>query len=111
MHLTKPALLAAVSYLILAFLILIPLDGRKCDPTSPGCFNFGKRFFTLLLMLIPIGLSIYSINCMMVGKCIIWSWVNSIVIAAWVLLFLIAAVMSSENITQKVQQEVLVLQY
>ena len=103
MQLTKPALLAAVAYLIMAFVILLPLDyERGCDPRDPTCYNFGKRLLTVILMLIPIALSIYSINCMMVGKCVVWSWVNSIVIAVWVLLFLIAMMLSA-NQQKKIQ--------
>lgn len=104
-------MLAAVAYLVLAFAVLLPLDNRKtCDPTSdPTCYNFGRRFLTLILMLIPIGLSIYSINCMMVGKCTVWSWVNSVLIALWVLLFLVAIVMSSESQSQLAQQERIVM--
>ena len=96
-ELTKPAILATVSYLIMAFVILLPLNQTKCDPRDPECSTFSKRVLTVILMLIPIGLSIYSINCMMVGKCTIWSWVNSIFIAIWVLLFLIATVMSLDG--------------
>lgn len=110
-QLSKPAVLAAVAYLVMAFVILIPLDSGKCDPQSGECYNFGRRFLTLILMLIPIGLSIYSINCMVVGKCLIWSWVNSIIIAAWVLLFLIAIVMSTENRSRLAEESVLIVQY
>jgi hypothetical protein len=115
-ELSKPALLAAVAYLVLAFAILLPLDNRKsCDPAAdPTCYNFGRRFLTLILMLIPIGLSIYSINCMTVGKCTVWSWVNSVLIALWVLLFLVAIVTSQENqvgLAQQQQQSVVMVRY
>lgn len=110
-QLSKPAILASVAYLIMAFIILIPLDNGKCDPQKGDCYNFGKRILTLLLMLIPIGLSIYSINCMVVGKCIIWSWVNSIIIAVWVLLFLIAIVMSTENRSKLAEDSIVIVQY
>ncbi len=105
--LSKPAILASVAYLVMAFVILIPLDNKKnCDPASdPSCYNFGRRVLTLVLMLIPMGLSIYSINCMVAGKCIIWSWINSVFIALWVLLFIVAIVMSSEQKGQLISQE------
>lgn len=95
-ELSKPAMLAAVAYLVMAFVILLPLGatGSEAGKPTPA---LGKRIMTLVLMLIPIGLSIYSINCMVVGKCVIWSWVNSIIIAAWVLLFLVAMVLSTER--------------
>ena len=96
-ELSKPAMLAMVSYLVMAFIILLPLNGY-CDPQkNPGCYNMPKRLLVVLLMLIPIGLSVYSINCMVVGKCMVWSWVNSVFIALWVLLFLIATVASFDN--------------
>jgi hypothetical protein len=96
LKLTKPAMLAAVSYLVMAFIILLPING-PCDRNDPNCYNLSKRLLVLLLMVIPIGLSIYSINCMVAGNCVVWSWVNSIFIAAWVLLFLLATVLSFDN--------------
>lgn len=93
---TKPAMLAAVAYIVMAFVILLPLNGG-CDPREPGCYTFPKRLLVVTLMLIPIGLSVYSINCMMVGKCVVWSWVNSVFIALWVLLFMVATVMSFDS--------------
>lgn len=111
--LTRPAVLAMVAYLVLAFAILLPLDGfQSCRTNDPTCYNFEKRLMTVVLMLIPIGLSIYSIQCMMVGKCVLWSWVNSIFIAVWVLLFLIAIVMSSEKrVTHHQQHRIVVVNY
>lgn len=97
---SKPALLAAVAYLVMAFVILLPLNG-PCDPNDPMCYTLPKRILVVVLMLIPIGLSIYSINCMVQGNCIVWSWVNSIFIALWVLLFLVATVMSFDNRQQQ----------
>ena len=118
MNLTRPALLAAVAYLVLAFAVLLPLDNNKnCDPNvDPTCYNFGRRFLTLILMLIPIGLSIYSIQCMTVGKCYVWSWVNSLFIALWVLLFLVAIVLSNRPTTSSTrvmqdQQHIVMIQY
>jgi protein-S-isoprenylcysteine O-methyltransferase Ste14 len=95
-NLSKPAMLAAVAYLVMAFIILIPIDGQ-CKANENNCYNLPKRILIVLLMLIPIGLSIYSLNCMVIGKCVVWSWINSIFIALWVLLFLIATVMSFDQ--------------
>lgn len=96
--LTKPAMLAAISYLILAFMIVLPFDIGDCPQNERPCsYNLGRRLMILVIMLIPFCLSIYSINCMMVGKCSVWSWVNGIVIAVWVLLFIIASMMSYNN--------------
>lgn len=104
-NLSKPAVLAAISYLIMAFVILLPLNG-SCDPRKDSqCYNFPRRLLILLLMIIPIGLSIYSINCMVVGNCMVWSWINSIFIALWVLLFIITMVMSFDNQTIILQDD------
>jgi hypothetical protein len=98
--LTKPAMLAAISYLILAFMIILPFDIGDCPQNEKPCqYNFARRLMILVIMLIPFGLSIYSINCMMVGQCTVWSWVNGIVIALWVLLFIIASMLSYNNRT------------
>lgn len=99
-ELSKPALLAAISYLILGLVILLPFNIGGTDPVygqELGSYNLARRLLIVLIMLIPMGLSIYSINCMMVGKCFIWSWVNALGIAVWVLLFLIAAVLSYDT--------------
>jgi hypothetical protein len=34
---------------------------------------------------------------MVSGKCIVWSWVNSVAIALWVLLFVVASALSYDN--------------
>lgn len=92
---TKPAYIAAVAYLVMAFVVLLPLDIGELDKTKK--YNFWNRLLIVLVMLIPIALSLYSINCMMVGKCVVWSYVNSIFICIWVLLFVTAALMSAKT--------------
>ncbi len=93
--LSKPALLAAISYVILAFTIVLPFnigDGYT--------YSFGYRLLLLLILLIPIALSVYSINCMYVGKCYVWSWVNGVVLAIWVLMFVLAVLMSNARLVR-----------
>jgi len=100
MKLSRPAFLAAVSYIIMAFAIVMPFnigDGIN--------YSFGHRFLVLLVVLVPILLSIYSVNCMYVGKCHVWSWVNAIVIAVWVLLFVLTAVLASSS---PIEQQIVV---
>ncbi len=98
MKLTKPAFLAAVSYLIMGLAVLFPLNQTMCTGKDREhyymCDPFTMRVMTFIILLIPIILSVYSINCMMVGKCVVWSWVNAIAIVLWVLLFLIASSLS-----------------
>jgi hypothetical protein len=104
-QLSKPAILASISYLVLAFMILLPFNSYKLDPEQPATKQtFGYRLLVLFIMLIPFGLSIYSINCMMVGKCVVWSYVQAIAIAVWVMLFVFATLISTES-----QREVVLL--
>lgn len=94
-NLSKPAFIAAVAYMIMALVILLPFDLSKVDETQPKGYVFTERLFMLILLLIPVGLSVYSINCYVVGNCVTWSYINAIAVAIWVLMFVLAAVMSS----------------
>jgi hypothetical protein len=60
-------------------------------------YNLTERLFIILMMLIPFGLSIYSINCFVVGKCVTWSWIHAIIILLWVVLFVMGAVFFSRK--------------
>lgn len=92
MNLSRPAFLAAISYMIMAFTIILPFNIGDQVP-----YSLGYRFLLLLIVLVPILLSIYSVNCMYVGKCYAWSWVNGVVIAVWVMLFVLAALLASSR--------------
>ena len=112
--LTKPALLATIAYLVMAVVILLPFNIGDCDYTygeTKTCYNFWRRLLILLIMFIPFALSVYSINCMMVGKCVVWSWINSVFVAIWVLLFLIASVMSynTSNSVTNTSEEIIII--
>jgi hypothetical protein len=93
--LSKPAFIAAVAYMIMALVILLPFDLSKVDETQSKGYVFTERLFMLILLVIPVGLSVYSINCYVVGNCVTWSYINAILVAIWVLMFVLAAVMSS----------------
>ena len=97
--LPQPAILAVISYIVMAVVIMLPLNIGDYDPQYQETknYNFGYRFLLLVILLIPMGLSVYSIYCMMKGSCVVWSWINALVIALWVLLFILATFMSSEQ--------------
>jgi len=86
---SRPAIIAAIAYAVLALIILLPFDISEAIPDEnvKKEYNIKYRLWILLVLLIPIGLSVYSIDCMVVGNCIIWSWVQAIIIALWVILF------------------------
>jgi hypothetical protein len=90
-----PAIIAFVGYLIMALVILLPFEYPVYDEVNDKTYivkyDFGQRLLTLLLMSIPIALSVYTINCMMAGQCVVWSYVVSIMTVLWIALFVIAA--------------------
>jgi len=95
--LSNPAYAVAVGYLMVLIVILLPFNvSQVMDPEVASAmstkYNLGERLFLVVLMLIPFGLSIYSINCYVVGKCVTWSWINAVIILLWVILFVAGAV-------------------
>ena len=94
--LSKPAFLACISYIILAFALVIPFGINDPESDRPK-YDFTKRIMIVILMIIPICLSVYSINCMVVGGCTPWAWIQSISIAIWVGLFILLTLIPREN--------------
>jgi hypothetical protein len=92
MQIEKPTLLAAIAYIILGFVIMLPLNIGDLDPENKP-YKFTNRLLLLLILLIPIAISLYSINCMLKGKCVVWSYVNSIFICSWIVVFILGAVL------------------
>ena len=65
-----------VAYVILMMSFLVPLDEDK---------SFGKKIALIALMLIPIVLAVYTVNCLVTGSqgkfglgCNVLAWINSI---------------------------------
>jgi hypothetical protein len=98
-QLSTPAIIAFVAYIILALVIILPFEFPLVDQETGKeyvvKYDFGQRLIVLLLMTIPVALSIYTINCMMSGNCVLWSYVVSIITAFWVLLFIMTAIVYS----------------
>ena len=90
-YLSDPAKLAVLGYGILLLSILLPLNQMRMDETNnvEKKYNLGERMFAILFMLIPIVVSILTINCISVGSakgglpCSILSWVNAISVFLW----------------------------
>jgi ABC-type iron transport system FetAB permease component len=89
---------------VVALVVLLPFDignlfdvevlGIRNDPNS---YNAGVRILLLLFILVPMALSIYSINCLIVGNCHIWAWVQTILILLWVVAFVALIIMATAN--------------
>ena len=99
LELTTPAVIAFIAYVVLALVIILPFEFPVTDQMTGEDYivkyDFTQRLVVLLLMTIPIALSVYTIQCMMAGNCVLWSYVVSIITAFWVLLFLMTAIVYS----------------
>lgn len=95
-NLYAPTIIAFIGYIILAVTIVLPFEYPVYDEVNDTTYivkyDFSQRILMLLLMTIPIILSIYSINCMMGGNCVLWSYVVSIITVIWVAIFVISAI-------------------
>jgi len=93
--LTTPAVIAFIAYAILALVIILPFEfpvtDERTGETHIVKYNLTERFVALLLLIVPTALSVYTINCMMAGNCVLWSYVVSFVSVFWVVLFIISA--------------------
>ncbi len=92
LNLSTPAVIAAIAYAIICFIVLLPIQPKNQDLQVNT--NFGVRLLMVIILLIPFALSVYSINCMMVGNCVIWSYIQAIMIALWVLLVVVMTLLA-----------------
>lgn len=96
-NLSTPAYIALIAYLILSITVLLPMDYPYYDDEKKQYhvvkYRFAERFLMVIMMAIPIALSVYSINCMMVGKCTILSYIVSLITVFWIALFVITALL------------------
>lgn len=92
---TTPAIVTMIGYAIIVFLILLPIDMYMYDSDVDGevkqQYNFGHRVLMVVLLLFPIVISIYSVNCMIVGNCVLWSWVVALSTLLWAILITVVA--------------------
>jgi hypothetical protein len=100
MELSTPAYIASVAYLILVLVIIFTpaskvmhVQGSENEQPS----TFASKLVSIVLLLIPVALSIYSINCFAVGGCVVWSWINAVSVLLWVLLLVLVLVLSSRK--------------
>lgn len=107
--LTTPALIAFIAYIILALVIVLPFEIPITNEYTKEVviikYNIKERLIALLLLLVPTALSIYTINCMIAGKCVVWTYVVSIVSVFWVILFVTSALIYTFNKTKKDKYE------
>lgn len=105
LNLSRPAYIAYVAYVVMALVILLPFNIKgTLDPNDEleisNKYVFTQRLILVLVMAVPFALSVYSINCFMVGNCVAWSYLHAILAVAWVLIFLLGTVISSHTQVQ-----------
>jgi hypothetical protein len=95
LKLSAPAYIVLVAYITVSVIILLPFQfpvyDEKTDKEYIVRYDVFERFLMLLMLLLPFALTVYSINCMMVGNCKIWSYAVSLVSVFWVVAFVISA--------------------
>jgi hypothetical protein len=83
--LSTQAQYALFGYVLVLIAIFLPAKPTTAEETARG-YDLPKRLIALVILLLPIALSVYTINCLVVGQCSIWSWVNAILVFLWSLL-------------------------
>lgn len=84
---SMPATIALIAYCVLILIILLPFKVPIEDVSGNITvlkYNIGERLLVMILMLLPIILSVYSINCMVVGDCHLLSLFIALLTAIWV---------------------------
>jgi hypothetical protein len=94
-RLTTPGVITLVGYAVLVFIVLLPIDmytyDSKSDKYVKQPYSFSYRLLVALLLLFPFLLSVYSVNCMMVGHCTLWSWVVALLTLLWAVIIAVLA--------------------
>lgn len=76
--LSNPAATALIGYSLVLLTVLLPIDMYRYDEETQKYVRLPYKFLPRLVLALLIALSyvphLYSINCMVVGKCMTWSW-------------------------------------
>lgn len=93
-YFSTQAKIAAVGYILLILAILVPVPNNSLDQTNAH-YNLGERIISILGLMIPMAISVYTINCMVQGiskggmPCTVLAWLNSLSVVVWCALVLI----------------------
>lgn len=94
-RLTTPATVALVGYVLLALLVLMPVRMYVYDPRSSTYvqtkYDFAQRLLLVVFLFFPFFLGVYSVNCMVVGNCRLWSWIVAVATLVWAILVIATA--------------------
>ena len=96
-YFSTQAQVAMLGYIILAVAIMLPVNIEKEE------YNLTERVVSLLMMLLPMVVSIYTINCLVKGSskgglpCDVLAWLNSGSILVWSVLVLVLTLLIYAN--------------
>jgi|TARA_B110000259_G_C14013847_1_gene400559 hypothetical protein len=95
-YFSNQAKLAVLGYALLSLAFFLPVK----DPMNPEQeYNIAERALSFIIMLLPITVSVYTINCMVVGTanggmpCNVLAWLNSVSVFLWCVLVLVFTLM------------------
>lgn len=95
MKLTTPAYVTFIASVILVISMLLPanigLYDANTDKIVVEKYDVKRRVVMILLLTIPLAIHVYSINCLQVGNCVVWSWIVTGIVVMWILSFLLLA--------------------
>jgi len=94
-NLSTPAYVALIASIILVLSLLLPVDIAVVDPDTESAFvekyNLKRRLVMIMLLSLPLAIHVYSINCLQVGNCVVWSWIVTGTVLLWIFSFLVIA--------------------
>jgi hypothetical protein len=97
-NITLPAIVTLVGYLLMVVLILVPFDMSVWDDEQGEYvrlkYNVSQRLFIVFLMLFPLILGVYSVNCFVVGNCTVLSWAVALLTIVWAAAVIVSAVLN-----------------
>ena len=101
-NLSRQGRVALIGYVLLVVALLLPVQ----NPNNTPDYNLGGRLISILTMVIPMAISVYTINCMVVGvskgglPCTVLAWLNSgsvLVWSAFILLFTVVLLVNGSS--------------
>ena len=107
-YFSNQAKLAMLGYLILSISFFIPI---KTPEEKEFKYNLSERVLSFVVMLFPIIISVYTINCMVVGvsdggiPCNLLAWLNSLSVFVWSFIILLGTLMLLNTTTPVVPKE------
>ena len=106
MVLTAPAVTTMVAYALLIVLVLLPFNMYAYDSKENKYvtykYSFPQRLAIAVLLLLPFLLGIYSVNCMMVGDCVLFSWIVAVITILWAIIVVVLALMNNGFVLEDV---------